>query len=338
MRSGIRILMATLLIIALCSPVPAPAQKMKKALNSKAGKTAFEPAVLWREPTDISRRNLFYGQGGKEHAPQGKFSFLEEDPKGSNPKFEIQDDQGVKWKVKLGPEAQSETAATRLVWAVGYFTDEDYYLPELRVEGMKKLRRGQKFVTRDGIVHGARLERHIKGEKKAGQWSWFDDRLAGTREMNGLKVMMALINNWDLKQSNNEVYEEQGAERRYVIADLGATFGKTGNTMTRSRNSLNDYLKSKFIDRVKPQQVDFVLRSRPFFLFAFNPRYYIERTRMERIVKEIPRSDARWIGSLLARLSDQQIADAFRAAGYSPQEVNAFTGKVRERIAELNKL
>ena len=27
------------------------------------------PAVLWREPTDIASRDLFYGVGGKDHAP-----------------------------------------------------------------------------------------------------------------------------------------------------------------------------------------------------------------------------------------------------------------------------
>ncbi len=63
-------------------------------------------------------------------------------------------------------EPQSETAATRLVWAAGYFPDEDYYLPELRVEKMPKLQRGAQFVTADGVVHGVRLERSVKRAKK----------------------------------------------------------------------------------------------------------------------------------------------------------------------------
>jgi hypothetical protein len=40
----------------------------------------------------------------------------------------------------------------------------------------------------------------------------------------------------------------------------------------------------------------------------------------------------------LARLSSDQIHDAFRAAGYSPQEVEAFSRIVEHRIAELNEL
>ena len=52
------------------------------------------------------------------------------------------------WKVKLGDETKAETAATRLVWAAGYYTDEDYYLPELRVDNLPALERGGKFVQR----------------------------------------------------------------------------------------------------------------------------------------------------------------------------------------------
>ena len=35
-----------------------------------------------------------------------------------NPKFNVVDEDGVKWGVKFGNEAKPETAATRLVWAV----------------------------------------------------------------------------------------------------------------------------------------------------------------------------------------------------------------------------
>ena len=96
---------------------------------------------LWHDRGDVASLNLLYGAGGKEHQPAGKFTFVKEDKQGTSPKFEIVDEQGVHWKAKLGEETKSETAASRLVWAAGYFTDEDYYLPELRVEKMPKLSR-----------------------------------------------------------------------------------------------------------------------------------------------------------------------------------------------------
>jgi len=56
------------------------------------------------------------------------------------------------------------------------------------------------------------------------------------------------------------------------------------------------------------------------------------------IGNHIPLADAKWMGQLLAQLSPDQIRDAFRAAGYSPQEVDGFAKVIESRIAELNKL
>jgi hypothetical protein len=59
---------------------------------------------------------------------------------------------------------------------------------------------------------------------------------------------------------------------------------------------------------------------------------------MHWIGKHIPRADAKWIGSLLAQLSPQQISDAFRAAGYTPKQAEAYADAVQARIAQLNNL
>lgn len=295
-------------------------------------------AVIWAGPGSIARRDLFYGPGGRERQPQGKFRFLEEDKDGGSPKFEVEDGRGVKWKVKVGEEARPETAATRLLWGAGYFTDEVYYLPEMRVEGLRGLSRGAEFVAPGGRVRGARLERKNPGEKKVGEWSWFKNPFVGTKELNGLRVIMALINNWDLKETNNSVYELPGGERRYLVSDLGATFGKTGDNFGRSKGDLVDYLGSKFIEELDAREVDFVLHSRPFFLLAVNAPYYRERAKMEAVVEDIPLAHARWIGQVLGQLTPRQLNDAFRAAGYTPAEVRGYTGALRQRIARLKAL
>jgi len=302
-----------------------------------AGGQASATAALWRDRGDVASLNLLYGAGGKEHEPGGKFTFVQEDKEGTAPKFEVVDEQGVTWKVKLGEETKSETAASRLVWAAGYFTDEDYYLPELRVDKMAKLARGHELVSADGVIHGARLERSIKGQKKGGNWSWFKNPFVDTKEMNGLRVMMALINNWDLKEVNNAIYEQKGAGSRYVVSDLGATFGETGNPAVRSKSNPDDYRDSQFIQKVTPDHVDFVLSSRPLFITVFDVPNYVTRTHMEDVVKKIPVADARWLGKLLEPLSDEQLRDCFRAAGYSPEAVEGNAAMVKERIRDLNR-
>ena len=168
--------------------------------------------ALWRDRGDVAALDLLDGPGGKEHQPGTNFKFIEESKSGTSPKFEVEDENGTKWKVKLGPEVKSETAATRLVWAAGYFTDEDYYRPQIRVRGMKRLSRGREYVSDGGLVREVRLERH-GGGKKLKNWSWYDNPFVGTREFNGLRVMMALINNWDLKEINNESLDEGGKLR-----------------------------------------------------------------------------------------------------------------------------
>ena len=318
---------ASIACLALLSAVPA------------AQKSASGPGVLWHDPGDIASLNLLYGTGGVDHAPDpnGVFTFVKENAEGTNPKFEVVDAAGVQWRVKLGQESQTETAATRLVWAAGYFVDEDYYLPEVAIAGLTELKRGKNLVLSGGKVRGAEFERHSKGVKKRGDWDWFDNPFVGTREENGLRVLMALINNWDLKQVNNTVDEVDG-ERRFTISDLGATFGNTGNFFTRSKGVLDDFAKTPFIDRATPEFVDLTLHSRPFVLTILNRSHYREYTHMEDLAKHIPVADARWIADRLSQLSVQQLGDAFRAAGYSPADVGGYVKVIQQRIAALKTL
>jgi hypothetical protein len=314
-----------------------PAQAYQKAPDPAMDAPARQEG-LWHERKDVGSLNLIFGPGGKEHEPNGTFTFVKEDKNGTSPKFDVVDEQGVHWRAKLGEETKSETAATRLVWAAGYFADEDYYLAELHVEKLPKLSRGGQFVSADGVVHGVRMERKLKAEKKNGTWSWFKNPFVGTKELDGLRIMMALINNWDLKEVNNSIYDEKGGGRRYVVSDLGASFGKTGNMLTRSKSNPGDYDGSQFIQKVTPERVDFFLSSRPFVLSAINVPNYARRTHMQEVVKDIPLAHALWLGKLLAPLSDEQIRDCFRAAGYSPEEVEGYAAIVKQRIKDLTTL
>ena len=322
-------------------PQPAaPQQKNSEDPVSKAieARTPL-PVVIWHKTVDVNQLDLLYGAGGKEDAPSpnAKYKFVKEYPTGSNPKFEVQDDAGVKWKVKLGHEPQAETAATRLLFAAGYFVDEDYYVSELRVSGLPKLHKGDSYVTDGEIVRGARLERKDKESKKIGNWEWMKNPFANTQEFNGLRVMMALINNWDLKTINNSIYQMPD-QVVYAVTDVGATFGRTGNTASRSKGNVKDFEKTKFIEKVKGDEVDFVLHSRPLFITAVDLPNYKERTEMESVTKHIPRADAKWLGQRLAQLSEKQIGDCFRAGGYSEEEVARYSRVILDRIAELNAL
>jgi len=159
--------LCAILVSSFGDPVEGIAQRRQSAQAPDVG-----TAVLWRQPPDIASRDLLHGAGGKTNQPPGIFPFIKEDSDGTNPKFVVEDSLARKWKVKLGPEVGPETTATRLLWCVGYLTDEDYFRPEILVKGLKKLNRGQQFVSSNGKVRGARLERLEAHAQKVDSWNW----------------------------------------------------------------------------------------------------------------------------------------------------------------------
>ena len=111
-----------------------------------------------------------------------------------------------------------------------------------------------------------------------------------------------------------------------MVSDLGATFGTTRleRSHEKAKGNLDSYTKSKFILKTKDDFVDFDDPHRPANIIVANPHEFVSRLNMEWIGKHIPQADAQWMGHLLAKLSPEQIRDAFRSAGYSPEDVEGF--------------
>jgi hypothetical protein len=281
--------------------------------KNKVKRTYTGTPVLWREPTDIESRNLLLGAGGETMKPDpSRVTFIEEKKGGWSTKYRVRDGAGNEWIAKLGKEAQTDTAANRLLWAVGYESEIAYLIPHLTIIGK-------------GTFDNVRLEARPKEVKRTGTWKWDDNPFKGTRELHGLKIMMALINNWDMKDDNNQILasrgETTGGELRYIVSDLGGSFGKTGGIISRSRNKPSDYIKAEFIKTVKGDRIDLNYGGKNQKLFD-----------------DLTLQDAKWIAGYLARLSDDQIKDAFRAANYAPEDVEQLARAVRERINALTRI
>lgn len=337
-------LLALLLILfaGLQSQVPAQDSKGK---NDEA---EARP-VLWRNPGNISGRDLRYGPGSYRLAPQAPFTFIEEDKSGESPKFDVKDARGITWRVKLGPEAQSETVATRLVWAVGYFAEESYYFDRVQVHGLPRLSRGREYVGRDTrMIYGARFEPRREEVERGPAWGWNDNPFKDTRELNGLKVLMILLNNFDARPANNRVFYVSNSagrrEARYTVSDLGATLGKAdGLGGRRTKNNLKDFLSTRFVTGTEDEgrTVEFDYDTRPTKLGVFSifyPPYYRGEVKKEKTMRGIPTEHARWIGSLLAQLSDEQLREAFRAASYNRTIMEGYVRALRDRINQLTRL
>ncbi len=299
--------------------------------------------VLWHEPGNISSLDLYAGQGGLNNLPKPPFTFESEDKNGTNPKMDVRDADGKKWRVKTGEEARPEVVASRLLWAVGFYANDDYLIPQAMVSGVK-MSRGPKDV-KEGNLTDARFERKPSGQNKMGIWEWKTNPFYGKREFNGLRVMMAVMNNWDLKDVNNSVYQDtKTGEQIFLVNDVGATFGSNGMEFSRSnaKGNVHSYQDSGFVKHLTDTTVDFSTPKAPTGVLVasmgFSAKSYAMRAGLEWIGSNIPRSDAKWMGSLLAQLSHQQLVDAFRAGGFPAEDINTYVQVVESRIAELKKL
>src|SRR5689334_6680972 len=244
------------------APSPAaaglPKAAAKSSKNAPLPASALRNPTLWHEPGKIESLDLYGGQGGKNKAPTEPFTFLEEDTGGTNPKFDVRDARGKKWRVKLGEEVRPEVVASRLLWAMGYFVNDDYVLEATEIPGIQ-LSRGDDDAKK-GHIRQARFSRKPGGQDKIGIWMWGDNPFTGTREFNGLRVMMAVMNNWDLKDENNSVYSDSRTGRElFLMSDVGATFGTNGLSWTnaRSKGNADSFKDSKFIEKTTATTVSF---------------------------------------------------------------------------------
>jgi hypothetical protein len=311
LKAKTTLLMILSLVLFAAAAMPAQAQDTKDK-DKKEKKVYTGTPVLWRAPEDIETRNLLVGAGGDAMKPDlSRVSFVEVKEGGWSTKYRVTDGKGNEWVAKLSKEAQPETAANRLLWAIGYETEIAHLVPELVIQGK-------------GTFKNVKLEARPNDVKRDGYWLWASNPFVGKPEFQGLKIMMLLFNNWDMKDDNNAILAVKGdtnSERRFIISDLGATFGKTGGLISRSRNKPSDYVKAEFVKGVKGNVVDFNYGGK-----------------MGKAFDGITVEDAKWVASWLSRLSDEQLKDAFRSANYTPEEVDQLAAAVRSRINALTNL
>ena len=307
-----RIFILSLLVLTL-SAVGAFAQADARMPVS----TGLRP-VLWEAPE--GERDLYLGPGGAEMQPDlSKIKFVKEDTNGHNKKYEIKDAAGRTWIAKLGSEAQPETAAVRILYGLGYKTEINYLAPKITIPGK-------------GTFENVRLEARPDNVKRLEEWKWKENPFVGSNELQGLKVMMVFLTNWDLLDLQNKIIQvtndDGSVQRQYIISDLGATFGKLGNNnlpfffrLGRKTNDPGTWYESGFISGVnKDGTIDFDFKGKG-----------------RDLMNDITIDQGRWIGERLDTLSDKQLTDAFRAAGYSNDDVSLLKDGFKARVAELEK-
>jgi hypothetical protein len=312
-----RVLISVLGVCLLA--MPGAAQEPRPLAQASA--RVADRAELWVDPLDLSSRDFFNGPWGAEHAPDRAaiYTFVKPKEGGINPGMTVRDPAGRQWKVKQPPltgrgaEGPIEVVLSRVLAGIGYHQPPVYYLPTFL------LTRGAGGAER---VVGGRFRLSLKNLKERDDWSWTKNPFAGTRELNGLLVILLMFNSSDLKNSNNSLYEytPPGAERSqrwFVVRDLGTALGSTAR-VTPLRGNLEAFETLGFIKYVENGSVVFDYHGLHQELFD----------------RRITPADVVWAARLLARISPAQWADAFRAGGYTPDVSNRFITRLKEKIED----
>jgi hypothetical protein len=292
--------------------------------------------TIWRDPGEVEALRMAGGPGGPDGAPAAPFTFIEEHMNGSQPCVSVSDARRRRWRVKWGDEVRAENFAVRLVWACGYHAETTYYVDAGSIAGAHSLQRAGACIADDCSFREARFELDDPAVRKLFEehsWAWNDNPFVGTPQLNGLKVLVMLLADWDTKDrrdvargSNTAIFEHRVGrwrrEARYLITDWGGSMGRWGSTVvTRGRWDPEGFeaQTGEFVKGTDDRLVQF--------------GYVGQRT--SDVAAGISVDDVRWLCRYLGRLTDAQLGEALEASGASREERERFTRALRERIARL---
>lgn len=290
------------------------------------------PAVLWRDPGPVASIDFMRPAGGV-HRPAEPLEFIKEDTDGTSAKVLVRDAKGIVWRIKGGPEARAEAFLTRFVSALGYFAEPTVFMAKGRMEGVNRaLGRASYFVNQDGSFTWASLEYRDPNARFLPDvlWRWNDNPFVGTPELNGLKILIMLVSNWDNKDgrdvsrgSNTAVLDVNG-QRVYFVTDWGQALGAWGGLWGRSNWNCSDFRKqtSSFVRRVSGDRV----------IFGYHGQHSADFWRDIRV------SDVRWLMTHLGSITDAQIRAGLLASGATATEEDCFCRELRNRIERLRAI
>ena len=308
---------AVLIVLALVACANSPQAQQQSRLPD------FEPQMLWQEPADLATRDLYLGPGGEALKPPstgGQYQFVAFKTTGTNPGYDVRDASGRLWSVKLGIEAQPEVTASRILWAMGYHQPPIYFVHSFSLVGMD-----------GGVKQTARFRTDFDQWKSGSDWKWESNAFKNTRPFKGLLVAQLVLNNWDLKSSNNRVYEAVDAtavpRRLYMVRDLGASLGASKQSSffnilgtpgaQGSKADVDDFVAQGFIKKVDGNKVQFDYRG------MYQP-----------LIDTVTVPDVIWASERLAKISDEQWQAAFKAGAFVPADADRYIAKIKEKIAQ----
>src|SRR5262249_9387966 len=189
------------------------------------------------------------------------------------------------------------------------------------------------YVKRDGSFGRARFQ--IRDKKfdfvKNSAWSIAENSFRGTHELAGLKVLLMLLSNWDVKDERDlaegpntaifRVTEGGTTTQFYSFFDWGSTLGQWGGLMRRDRSDCSGFALDtpKFVKGVHAGIIEWGFVGK----------------RGEDVTSGITVEDVRWLLRYLHRITPEQIQAGLRASGATDRQTACWADSIQARIRQL---
>ncbi len=359
------LIVATSLAFAACdstsaeqAPQPSRVQKSKK-VSDEERRDALSRAMVWRHPdVPISRAHLG-ADAAQAQSINCRFAITELG--GTAPKFDCTLENGERIRIKYGrsPEIPSEVAAARLLHALGFGADNMMLVERVRCYGCP----AEPFITMRslGLVGAEELYGKIANPSAYKEFEWvaverkhwgrsietdtvegwaffeldqIDPKKGGAPKthVDSLRLLSVLIAHWDNKSENQRLvclsqadWPEGGrcARPLAMLHDIGGAFGPR-------KVDLEQWEKvSIWGDRASCTAT---METLPYNGATFKP-------------VRISEAGRRHLSTLLAQLSDAQIAALFAGArfdqskgmiGFTTTPVSEWVRVFKQKVREIS--
>jgi hypothetical protein len=177
--------------------------KRKKEPDGNAGYVA--------RPEDIEQRNLLNGRRRRRNETRHQPSdfYRRKDWRLVDRSIGSATPKATNGSLRLAKKPSQTRQANRLLWALGYETEIAYLIPKLKIEGK-------------GEYENVRLEARPKDVKRSGNWMWENNPFIERARVQGPQILMVMINNWDMKDDNNEILAPRAQLARRSCATSSA--------------------------------------------------------------------------------------------------------------------
>ncbi len=258
-------------------------------------------------------RNLDRRRGGKppeRPAADARYDVIAKDTRGFSITYRVKDSRGAEWNVKIGPEAQTEVVASRILWAAR--------LPPGAVvlRGALDCRRARARSDAAAAPGSGRATCRWIGK---GTWSWQRNPFVGTREYNGLLVGA------DADQQHRSE-ERQQRDLRARRAKRASRRGAGMSSRTWARRSARPAGSTRAAAISKGSNA-----SRSSLGPKAGSRASPTAGGTRNCCRHIPIEHLKWACQRVLAITDRQWHDAFAAGNYDEESTARYVARIRPR-------